>query len=67
MPLHGFLHLKKFVKKEGHARVPYSYISNDGYHLGSWIRNQKFMAKMEKMNLERKSKLEALCFVYKAR
>jgi Restriction endonuclease/Helicase associated domain/Type III restriction enzyme, res subunit len=54
----GFSHLKKFVDREGHCRVPKRYKANDDYRLGSWIVNQK--STKDKMDPDRRQHLEAL-------
>ena len=37
----GFSHLKQFVEREGHCRVPLKYKTDDGYGLGQWNSNQR--------------------------
>jgi hypothetical protein len=37
----GFEYLRAYVKLTGHARVPVSYITMDGYALGNWISQQR--------------------------
>jgi len=39
----GFLHLQEFVDANGHAKIPESHISTDGFKLGNWLRSQKQM------------------------
>jgi superfamily II DNA or RNA helicase len=36
----GFQHLQEYVKKNGHARVPQSYVI-DGFRLGNWVNMQR--------------------------
>jgi len=54
----GFKYLEVFVSREGHAKVPRSYVSSDGYNLGGWVSNQR--SRKNEINQERKSRLEAL-------
>ena len=49
--------LKKFVAREGHARVPDGHVE-DGVRLGSWVREQR--AGRTNLSAERKVMLEAL-------
>jgi len=54
----GFHHLQEFVECEGHAKVPASHTTTDGYRLGQWVRvqrNSRFS-----MTPERKARLETL-------
>lgn len=37
----GFSHLTEFIRQHGHARVPYSHKTSDGYLLGQWISKQR--------------------------
>ena len=54
----GFSHLKQFVEREGHCRVPSAYKADDGYKLGRWIWYQRL--RRDKINSERRQRLEAL-------
>jgi superfamily II DNA or RNA helicase len=55
----GFAHLKQFVKREGHARVP-NGTREDGYPLGNWVTNQFRPYRKGTLDPERRARLEAL-------
>ena len=40
----GFDHLRRFVEREGHARVPVAFVGDDGYALGTWAAHQRVPA-----------------------
>jgi superfamily II DNA or RNA helicase len=54
----GFAHLKHFVDKEGHCRIPKSFKSDDGYSLYRWVSDQR--ESRDRMQLDRRQQLEAL-------
>ena len=56
----GFSYLTKYIEQEGHARVPTSYKTDDGFRLGSWVVQQR--SKRDKLTPERESRLESLGF-----
>lgn len=56
----GLEHLKKYVSKEGHARVPVSYKTEDGFSLGTWVSSRRQDYKNNKLNESRIKVLEQL-------
>jgi len=58
----GCSHLENFVKQEGHALVPINYKGSDGFAFGKWVRDTRNRA--DKLNNERKKRLDALGFVW---
>jgi hypothetical protein len=54
----GFSHLKKFTERNGHCRVPKTYVNEEGYRLGSWVSVQR--RKKEVIDPDRLRRLEAL-------
>jgi hypothetical protein len=56
--LDGLKELKKFVKKEGHARVPEKHITSSGYDLGNWVAYQRYMGKKSLLSSNQRDILE---------
>ncbi|BBY53993.1 hypothetical protein MKOR_12440 [Mycolicibacillus koreensis] len=56
----GFAELSAYVDEHGHSRVPQSYVADDGYRLGKWVRNQREAYRNEKLSTDRVARLEAL-------
>ena len=54
----GFTQIQQFVASHGHARVPGSYRTADGYPLGTWVGTRR--TKREQQSPERQARLESL-------
>ena len=54
----GVMRLQQFVDAEGHARVPSSYRTSEGYNLGAWVTNKRY--NKEALSSERRTTLEGL-------
>ncbi len=55
----GLGHLRAFVKREGHARVPSGHVEA-GYPLGTWLSNCRRCHRRGRLPRKRASRLEAL-------
>jgi len=53
----GFDRLLRFVKREGHARVPVEHVER-GFRLGTWVHKRR--GERDRMSEARRSRLEAL-------
>jgi hypothetical protein len=54
----GFSYLAAYVEQAGHARVPKSHKTEDGYKLGGWVSWQR--TKKEQLTPERLKRLDSL-------
>ena len=59
----GFGYLKNYKERQGHCRVPDSYIEN-GFRLGQWVGVQR--ANKNEMSAERRQRLNELGFIWGA-
>lgn len=62
----GFAHAKEYYAKHGDLLVKGDYASDDGYALGVWIANQRFVYKgntSKKLTDEQKKRLDEIGFV----
>jgi len=55
----GFDALQKYIEREGHARVPESYMEED-YRLGNWVSAQRTGRNKGRLSQERISRLDSL-------
>ena len=64
----GYKWLKQFYSREGHCLVPQKHIEN-GYLLGSWVRNQRNNKRTKKktLALERIDRLNEVGFIWQLR
>ena len=60
----GVRHLKSFVQREGHCRVPYEQLEN-GFGLGVWVSHQR--RNIGAMPAEWRQRLDELGFLWDAR
>lgn len=55
----GLIHLKAFVAREGHARVPQSHVEGD-FQLGRWVNKQRNAWGRGELDSDRVRRLEAV-------
>lgn len=58
----GYRQLQQFIEREGHAKVPGDFETNDGYKLHNWSENQRSANRNGKLSDERIRRLEELGF-----
>lgn len=56
----GFDRLRSYTEREGHALVPASHVTKDGYKLGHWVNRRRNEHKRKKLFAERQEALEQL-------
>ena len=54
----GFDRLRRFVDREGHARVPVAFVDDDGYSLGTWVHKARARHASGKLAASRTKRLE---------
>ncbi len=54
----GLRHVREFIAREGHCRIPALYKSADGYRVGSWVNTQR--TTRSKLSQDCKRRLETL-------
>jgi len=60
----GVAHLRSYVAREGHANVPNSYVTDDGFTLGKWVSKRREDRKNERLSTARIAELDALGMVW---
>ena len=53
-------YLFEYVKKNGHARVPFDFTLNDGFKLGQWVNHHRNYYSKGKLTEEKIKRLESL-------
>ena len=56
----GLHQLRAYVDREGHARVPSSYVTDSGHHLGKWVSRQRTQFSNGKLSADQAAELESL-------
>ncbi|MET4432085.1 Helicase associated domain protein [Mycolicibacterium sp. 624] len=56
----GFQHLQDYTTAEGNSRVPQTYVSIDGFPLGSWVNTQRIRFRKNRLEADRIERLQAL-------
>lgn len=60
----GISHAKEYVRRYGVLNAKNDYVCEDGYRLGSWLRNQRSAYKSGKLAKSKVQQLEALGMVW---
>ncbi len=63
----GVDHLRAFTAAEGHAKVPDSHVTDDGFMLGGWVRSRRGECNAGTLTPARVAELDALGMVWNAR
>jgi hypothetical protein len=58
--IEGFNYLRDYVQRKGNALVPLKYVTEDGYHLGVWVRNQRNLYRQCRLSMEQQKVLEGI-------
>ena len=61
----GLQHLKKYVDKNGDAKVSIKYSCNDGYNLGKWVSHKRSDYRKGKLSQAHIDKLNDLGFIWR--
>jgi hypothetical protein len=56
----AFEYLRAYAKDMGHARVPASYVTESGFHLGAWASKQRGAYRRKALSLKARRALEQL-------
>jgi hypothetical protein len=52
--------LREYIEHEGHASAPSTYVTEDGYKLGTWVRDQRYKYNKGQLSKEKQKALEQL-------
>ncbi len=63
----GLGYLRVFVTREGHAVVPQSYASDEGFPLGRWLHHRRQDYKVGRLSAARVAEMDDLGMVWKVR
>jgi hypothetical protein len=58
--MRGFMHLKEYLDRGGHPHIPTSFLAEDGYRLGEWVRSQRTHYRKAELAKARIAALESL-------
>jgi len=60
----GVDHLQTYIAREGHAVVPNSHVTDDGFPLGGWVSNRREDRTVGRLSTVRTAELNALGMVW---
>ena len=60
----GFSHLKEYIEIFGNADISSTYVSPDGFKLGSWVFAQRYKKSVGKLSADKIVKLESTGFAW---
>lgn len=63
----GYHHLKEFIARENHCKVPATFRTENGYCLGTWVFNQRKLADKGKFSPERIALLNEINFIWSSK
>jgi len=63
----GVAHLRAYTAMQGHAKVPRSYVTDDGFKLGVWVSSRRSDRRAGTLSTERVTELNALGMVWNPR
>jgi len=63
----GVNHLRAYTAREGHANVPHSHVTDDGFKLGIWVSNRRKGRTIGRVSTAKVAELNALGMVWDSR
>ena len=63
----GLAHLRSYIAREGHAKVPQTQVTDDGFRLGSWVNKRRGERTAGALTPVRVAELDALGMVWDPR